>query len=300
MSALLGGCTVRSSEDDKEICRAKVIQPKRSRDPAILPAIEAIRNGDDAALGEMVVNKSLLPHMKWVPTRLIGARPEELFVRNFDYKELFVRGVFLVYCSGIFGGRYIPKILPTARMEAGLAPWAHDKIWRVVLGSSYICYIKILPTPPGLPRDLANWAIWTISRHAWKSNFSQGNWTWPQHVPSGHFRINQDIAGRYHLRITWSETFRKRNQKTCAYPQLQWNYSGLKEAPAGIASAFWKLDPVLSCIFFVVCGESSQCEDICQTSANHYNPLRKFIPYAARITWRWGTKKFPHGRRAKN
>jgi hypothetical protein len=50
----------------------------------------------------------------------------------------------------------------------------------------------------------------------------------------------------------------------------------LKEAPAGIASAFWKLDPVLSCIFFVVCGESSQCEDICQTSANHYNPLRKF------------------------
>ena len=42
---------VRSSEDDKEICRAKVIQPKRSRDPAILPAIEAIRNGDDAALG---------------------------------------------------------------------------------------------------------------------------------------------------------------------------------------------------------------------------------------------------------
>jgi hypothetical protein len=122
MSALLGGCTVRSSEDDKEICRAKVIQPKRSRDPAILPAIEAIRNGDDAALGEMVVNKSLLPHMKWVPTRLIGARPEELFVRNFDYKELFVRGVFLVYCSGIFGGRYIPKILPTARMEAGLAP----------------------------------------------------------------------------------------------------------------------------------------------------------------------------------
>ena len=112
MSALLGGCTVRSSEDDKEICRAKVIQPKRSRDPAILPAIEAIRNGDGAALGELVVNKSLLPHMKWVPTRLIGARPE----------ELFVRAVFLVSCSGIFGGRYIPKILPTARMEAGLAP----------------------------------------------------------------------------------------------------------------------------------------------------------------------------------
>ena len=121
MSALLGGCTVRSSEDEKEICRAKVTQPKEPRNPAILPAIKAMRNGDAAALGELVVNKSLLPHMKWVPTRLIGARPEELFVRNFDYNET-VRGVFLVYCSGIFGGRYIPRILPTARMEAGLEP----------------------------------------------------------------------------------------------------------------------------------------------------------------------------------
>ena len=121
MSALLGGCTVRSSEDEEDLCRAKVTQVKGSRDPAVVPVMEAIRAGDGAALGELVVNKSLLPHMKWVPKRLIGARPDELFVGNFDYDEK-VQGVFLVYCGGIIGGRYIPKFLPTALKNAGLKP----------------------------------------------------------------------------------------------------------------------------------------------------------------------------------
>mmetsp|Transcript_4782 Transcript_4782/g.7992 ORF Transcript_4782/g.7992 Transcript_4782/m.7992 type:complete len:134 (+) Transcript_4782:1-402(+) len=121
MSALLGGCGVTSSKDEKEICRARVTQVKGSRDPSALPVMEAIRAGDGAALGELVANKSLLPHMKWVPKPLIGTRPDELFVGNFDYNEK-VQGVFLVYCGGIIGGRYIPKILPTARKNAGLKP----------------------------------------------------------------------------------------------------------------------------------------------------------------------------------
>jgi len=67
MSALLGGCGATSSEDEKDICRAKVTQEEGSHKPAVLPVMEAIRNGDGVALGELVVNKSLLPHMKWVP-----------------------------------------------------------------------------------------------------------------------------------------------------------------------------------------------------------------------------------------
>jgi len=120
MSALLGGCGVTSSEDEKDICRAKVTQVKGSHKPAVLPVMEAIRNGDGAALGELVVNKSLLPHMKWVPKRLIGARPDELFVGNFDSNETV--GVFLVYCGGIIGGRYIHNFLPSAQKNAGLKP----------------------------------------------------------------------------------------------------------------------------------------------------------------------------------
>ena len=117
MSALLGGCTVRSNEEEKTICQAKVTQPKDSLDPI---AMEAIQSGDGASLGELVMNKSLLPHMKWVPKRLIGARPHEL---GFDGNsgEKF-QGVFLVYCGGVRGGRYIPKILPTALKNAGLGP----------------------------------------------------------------------------------------------------------------------------------------------------------------------------------
>ena len=111
MSALLGGCGVTSSEDEKTICQAKVTQ-KESQQPAVLP-VEAIQNGDGAALGELVVNKSLLPHMKWVPKRL--------FVGNFDYNET-VQGVFLVYCGGIIEGRCIPKFLPSAQKNAGLKP----------------------------------------------------------------------------------------------------------------------------------------------------------------------------------
>ena len=119
MSALLGGCTTKSNEEDKTICQAKVTQPKGSPDPI---AMEAIQSGDSTSLGELVMNKSLLPHMKWVPKRLIAARPQELgFDGNPDYNET-VQGVFLIYCGGIRGGRYIPKILPTALKNAGLSP----------------------------------------------------------------------------------------------------------------------------------------------------------------------------------
>ena len=69
-NAILGGCQPESSPEEKRACYKKV---DRWKDRAF--AEEYFYPGNNAKIKEVVVNKSLLPHIKWVPKRAINSYP---------------------------------------------------------------------------------------------------------------------------------------------------------------------------------------------------------------------------------
>ena len=69
-NAILGGCQPESSPEEKRACYKKV---DRWKDRAF--AQEYFYPGNNAKIKEVVVNKSLLPHIKWVPKRAINSYP---------------------------------------------------------------------------------------------------------------------------------------------------------------------------------------------------------------------------------
>ena len=69
-NAILGGCQPESSPEEKRACYKKM---DRWKNRAF--AQEYFYSGNNSKIKEVVVNKSLLPHVKWVPKRAINSYP---------------------------------------------------------------------------------------------------------------------------------------------------------------------------------------------------------------------------------
>ena len=112
INALLGGCTPEDSREEKKKCYD--IMDRGWRDEAY--AKEVFVPGDNAKIAELVVNKSLLPHIKWVPKRTINSYPNGYFRGQYTMGD----PDFIVHCPSRKGKQMLPTFIKAGLSNAGL------------------------------------------------------------------------------------------------------------------------------------------------------------------------------------
>ena len=93
-NAILGGCQPESSPEEKRACYKKM---DRWKNRAF--AQEYFYPGNNSKIKEVVVNKSLLPHVKWVPKRAINSYPFGYFGGQHRWGD----PDFIVHCPSTKG-----------------------------------------------------------------------------------------------------------------------------------------------------------------------------------------------------
>ena len=112
INVLLGGCRPQDSLQQKSKCYD--IMDRGWRDPTF--AREVFYPGDNAKIKELVVNKSFLPHIKWVPKRAINAYPLGVFGGRSTLDD----GDFIVHFPSGKGKPFLPKFVEAAMKKSKL------------------------------------------------------------------------------------------------------------------------------------------------------------------------------------
>jgi hypothetical protein len=94
-NAILGGCQPENSPEEKDACYRHMDVGWHNR----TFAREHFYPGDNRKIKELVVNKSLLPHIKWVPKRAINSYPFGYFGGQYRWGD----PDFIVHCPA--GGK---------------------------------------------------------------------------------------------------------------------------------------------------------------------------------------------------
>ncbi|CAK9099389.1 unnamed protein product [Durusdinium trenchii] len=112
INVILGGCQPKDSQDQKVTCYNTMGKGQQNRDFAR----DVVYPGDNHRIAELVVNKSMLAHMKWVPKRTINAYPYGLLGGRFKLGD----GDFLVNCPSVKGQQMLSSFVSSALQSAGL------------------------------------------------------------------------------------------------------------------------------------------------------------------------------------
>ena len=88
-NAILGGCQPENSPEEKDACYRHMDVGWHNR----TFAREHFYPGDNRKIKEVVVNKSLLPHIKWVPKRAINSYPFGYFGGTAGVIQTFFRAL---------------------------------------------------------------------------------------------------------------------------------------------------------------------------------------------------------------
>ena len=94
-NAILGGCQPENSPEEKDACYRHMDAGWHNR----TFAREYFYPGDNRKIKELVVNKSLLPHIKWVPKRAINSYPFGFFGGQYRWGD----PDFIVHCPSTKG-----------------------------------------------------------------------------------------------------------------------------------------------------------------------------------------------------
>eukprot|EP00435_Cladocopium_sp_Y103_P012807 s1655_g3.t1 len=112
LASILGGCQPHDSVQQKKACY--FVMDLGWRDQVF--AKQVYYAGDNAGIGTVVVNKSLLPHMKWVPRHVINSYPNGVWNGKFKFGD----PDFIVHCFSVKGELQMRPYLDAALHSAGL------------------------------------------------------------------------------------------------------------------------------------------------------------------------------------
>lgn len=112
LASILGGCQPHDTVQQKKACY--FVMDLGWRDQVF--AKQVYYAGDNAGIGTVVVNKSLLPHIKWVPRHVINPYPDGVWGGRFKFGD----PDFIVHCFSQKGELVMRPYLDAALHSAGL------------------------------------------------------------------------------------------------------------------------------------------------------------------------------------
>ena len=112
LNVLLGGCEPQSTSGEKIACYNTMDKGWRNQ----TFAREVLLPGDNQAIKELVVNKSLSQHIKWVPKRTINAYPVGFLGGVYQLGD----PDFIVHCPSSIGKITLKDFVWAALKYAGM------------------------------------------------------------------------------------------------------------------------------------------------------------------------------------